>query len=78
MTGGPACCWGVIADLVALEIDEEEIVLRMIGEALLERQAKQIVTQSHWRIRKNAFVHDGRITTDDRLKLHSRDISSFQ
>ena len=37
----------LIANDVAFEIDEEPVLLGVIGEALLERHAQQVVAQPH-------------------------------
>ena len=62
----------VSADHMTFEIDEELAFPGVIGEALLERHAQQIVAQSHRPGREYALVHDGRIAADDRPELHLR------
>src|SRR5690348_16509518 len=62
----------VVSNHVTLEIDEELILLRMKGESLLERHAQQVVAQSHRPGQEYALIDEGRITADNRLKIHPR------
>src|SRR5262249_46918947 len=60
----------VVPHHVALEVDEELVLLGMIREAPFERHAQQVVAQSHRVGQKYTFIHDSRLAADDRLELH--------
>src|SRR5262245_61146012 len=55
---------------MTLEVDEELVLLGMIGEAPLERHAQQVVAQSHRLGQKYALIHNPGVAADDRLELH--------
>ena len=54
----------------ALEIYEEQVLLRVVGQALLERDVEQVAAQAHRRIVEDARVHQRRRTPHDRHEVH--------
>ena len=62
----------VVANHVTFEIDEELVLLRVIGEPLLERHTQQVVAQSHRLGREYAPIHEAGSRRMIGLKLHLR------
>src|SRR5262249_39122998 len=63
---------GTAAQRKVLEIDEEQVLLSVIGKALLERDRQEILAQFHWAFAEDAGIHKERIAPDDRLEIHQR------
>src|SRR4029078_4806057 len=56
----------------ALQIDEEQILLLVEGEALVERNRQHVVAQVHDAFSENTRVHVNRIARDARFEIHQR------
>ena len=52
-------------------IDEEQVLLRVVGQALFERDVEQVAAQPHRRVGEDARVHQRRRTFHDRHEIHA-------
>src|SRR5439155_16664065 len=55
---------------IALEIDEELVLLRVVGEAFFQRQTQQVFPQAHRLGAENARIHEARRFAYDRPEIH--------
>src|SRR6476660_9932274 len=57
----------------ALEIDKKYVLLRVVGEALIEGNAQQMVAQAHGLGAEDTRIHQLGFIANDRLEVHLRE-----
>ena len=65
-----SCC---DADRQPLEVDEEDVLLGRVGEALRQRDREQALAQAHRRVAEDRRVHQARRAVDHRPEVHLRE-----
>ena len=60
-----------MCERVAFEVDEQHVLQRIVGEALIERDADEVGAQVHRLGQEDPRVHQGGLARDQRLEVHA-------